>query len=134
MTPNYQAYQPKLQLTSLLISQIYLTDWFLSIHTNGSSMMAFSWILAFLFTIRKSESFGHHMKSWLPNATNYQVLSTHSFSAAILPELRPPIFPNVPTAEDKPLKLLLPSLKFRDFLDFLNLEELKSPMSQSVSS
>ena len=86
------------------------------------------------FTIGKSESLITKLSLDYQMPPNYQGLSTHSFSAAILPELRPPIFPNVPTAEDKPLKLLLPSLKFRDFLDFLNLEELMSPMSRSVSS
>lgn len=67
----------------------------------------------------------------LPNPTNYQGLSTHSFSAAIRPELRPPIFPNDAA---RPLKLLLPSLRFWDFLDLLNLKELKSPLLQSESS
>lgn len=62
-----------------------------------------------------------------------QSLSTHSLSDAILPDPRPPIFPNVPTA-DKPLKLLLPSLKFRDLLDLFNFEELMSPTSRSASS
>lgn len=58
--------------------------------------------------------------------TKYHGLSTHSVSAAILPEPRPPIFPKDPTA-DKPLKLLLPSLlKFRDLLIFLCLEEVMS--------
>jgi len=67
----------------------------------------------------------------LPNATKYrQGLSIHSFSAAILPDPRPPIFPNV---ADNPLKLLLPSLKFRDFLDFLSFGEPISPMSWSAS-
>lgn len=50
------------------------------------------------------------------------LLSTHSSSAAILPLPRPPIFPNEFTL-DNPLKLLLlPSFKFRDFLDLLALE------------
>lgn len=52
-------------------------------------------------------------------------LSIHSFSKAILPEPRPTIFPIVLTA-DNPLKLLLPSLKFHDLLDFLNFGELTS--------
>lgn len=68
---------------------------------------------------------------WLPNATKYQRLSIHSFSAAILPEPRPPILLN---DVDNPLKLLLPSLKLRDFLAFLNFGELMSPMSRSASS
>lgn len=68
----------------------------------------------------------------LPNATKYQGLSAHSFSATILPEPRPPILPKEFIA-DKLLKLLLPSLKFRDFLAFLNLE-LLSPVSRSASS
>lgn len=47
-------------------------------------------------------------------------LSSQSFSAAILPEPRPSL-PN-----DKPLKLLLPSLKFRDLQDFRGFEVLRS--------
>lgn len=53
-------------------------------------------------------------------------LSTHSFSVTNLPDPRPLIFPIDPTL-DKPLKLLLPSLKLWDHLDFLCLgEELSS--------
>lgn len=70
---------------------------------------------------------------WLSNATKHQGLSTHSFSAGILPEPRLPIFPKEPIA-DKLLKLLLPSLKVRDFLAFLSLDELLSPLSWSASS
>lgn len=58
-------------------------------------------------------------------------LSSNSDSAAILPEPRL-IFPKEPTA-DKPLKLLLPSLKLRDLQDFRGFEELISrSMSFSV--
>lgn len=52
-------------------------------------------------------------------------LSIHSFSRAIRPEPRPTILPIVLTA-DKPLKLLLPSLKFQDLLGFLSFGELTS--------
>lgn len=41
----------------------------------------------------------------------------HSLSTDILPDPRPTIFPNEGTP-DKPLKLLLPSLKFQGFLNF----------------
>lgn len=60
-------------------------------------------------------------------------LSIHSFSKAILPEPRPTIFPIVLTA-DNPLKLLLPSLKFHDLLDFLNFGELTSSSWSAVQS
>lgn len=56
-------------------------------------------------------------------------LSTQSLLSEILPELRPPTFPNEPMADDKPLKLLLPSLKFHDFLAFLSFEGLSLSMS-----
>lgn len=57
-------------------------------------------------------------------------LSIHSLSAAILPEPRPVILPKEFTA-DNPLKLLLPSLTFRDLLVFRSFEEWRS---ESVSS
>lgn len=120
-------YQPKLQkLTSLLIPNLPNSWISLSIHTNGSSTDSVFLHFPLPFTVTKSIL-------WLPSFTNYQGLSTHSFSAATLPELRLPIFPNEPTA-DKPLKLLLSSHKFWNLLDFLNLEELISPMLLSVSS
>lgn len=50
-------------------------------------------------------------------------LSTKSLISLIRPDPRPPILPNDPMA-DKPLKLLLPSLKFIDLLDFLSFEGL----------
>ena len=63
----------------------------------------------------------------------FHCLSTHS--AAILPELRPPNFPNELTL-DRPLKLLLPlSFKFLNLFDaLLSLEQLMSTLSRSVSS
>lgn len=57
-------------------------------------------------------------------------LSIHSFSAAILPEPRPVILPKELTA-DNPLKLLLPSLKFRDLLIFRSFEEWRSESASS---
>lgn len=64
-----------------------------------------------------------------PNFTSYQDLSTQSFSVN-WPELWLTL-PNEPT-DDRPLKLLLPSLKCRDFLDFLSFEE--EYMSSSSTS
>lgn len=60
--------------------------------------------------------------------------STHSFSEAIIPELRPLIFPNEFTL-DNPLKLLLlPSFMLRNFLDLLGLKQVVSTPSRSMSS
>ncbi|RHN76070.1 hypothetical protein MtrunA17_Chr2g0328041 [Medicago truncatula] len=59
-------------------------------------------------------------------ATVHHSLSIHS--AATLPELRPPNFPN--DTLDNPLKLLLPlSFKFRSFLDLFIFEQLISTLS-----
>lgn len=58
------------------------------------------------------------------NFSRYQALSsTHSFSAAIRPEPRPPNLLKEPMA-DSPLKLLLPSQKFLDFFDLLSFESI----------
>lgn len=66
----------------------------------------------------------------LITTSNFQwhhCLSIHS--AAILPELRLPNFPNELTL-DSPLKLLLPlSFKFLSLLDLLSLEQLISTLS-----
>lgn len=58
-------------------------------------------------------------------AESYGLSTSSSHSAEILPELRPPNFPNEPNA-DNPLKLLLPSLVPRDFLDVLGFDGLDS--------
>lgn len=69
--------------------------------------------------------------STIPRTASYHccLSSSHSFSAAIFPELRPPIFPNEFTL-DSPLMLLLPpSFMFRVFLDLLGLEQVMSAPS-----
>lgn len=53
-----------------------------------------------------------------------------SSSVLILPDPRPPILPKA----ESPLKLLLPSLKFQDRLDFRGFEEPISMSSVSMSS
>jgi len=72
----------------------------------------------------------------IPRAASYHCClssSSHSFSAAIFPELRPPIFPNEFTL-DNPLMLLLPpSFMVRVFLDLLGLEQVMSTPSWSMS-
>lgn len=67
----------------------------------------------------------------IPRTASYHccLSSSHSFSAAIFPELRPPIFPNEFTL-DNPLMLLLPpSFMVRVFLDLLGLEKVMSTPS-----
>ena len=108
--------------------ELYLsiyTEWVQGLHPNLSFSSLF-------FGYQGRQLLIAGWSPWLGNAMQYQGLSIHSFSAAILPEPRPPILLKEPTA-DKPLKLLLPSLKFLDFLDLLSLEELTSPMSLSAS-
>ncbi|KAF1896360.1 hypothetical protein Lal_00034058 [Lupinus albus] len=62
------------------------------------------------------------VKQLLITLANMELLK----NKAILPEFRPPIFPNEPTVVS-PLRLLLaPSFKLRDFLDLLILELLIS--------
>lgn len=79
-------------------------------------------------------SFTHQQKHNSKPQHHCGLPSTHSFSEAIIPELRPLIFPNEFTL-DNPLKLLLlPSFMLRNFLDLLGLKQVVSTPSISMSS
>lgn len=112
--------QTSLQLT-LLISQnyiIFLHSFLLWLCLAGQAPSN--------LTLPIMESFDYHKNH------SHHSLSIHS--AAILPELRLPNFPNELTL-DNPLKLLLPlSFMFLGFLDLLSLELLISTLSWSASS
>lgn len=124
--PNNTWYLPRTSLhfnSLLLISQNYI------IFLHLFSTLIFALPVKHLCSYRILPIWNH----WLPQVICHHCLSSHS--AAILPELRLPNFPNELTL-DSPLKLLLPlSFKCLSFLDdLLSLEQLISALSWSVSS
>lgn len=116
-TANFTSFQ-----LTLLISQNYI-------------IFLYFLTLIFALPVKHLCSYGilPMWDSFVTTSNCRHCLSTHS--AAILPELRPPNFPNELTL-DNPLKLLLPlSFTFLNFFDvLLNLEQFISTLSRSVSS
>lgn len=74
------------------------------------------------YTWKPQEFFPYSLQPKFPTFITFFHGLSISISTETRPDPRPTIFPNDGTA-DKLLKLLLPSLKFIDFLDFLCLGE-----------